>query len=355
MNQLSGGLPMSKRKHSSPLPAESSIERPAQRWTRRAALALSLALCAGLSFCYALRPDSCAAVTVWPVWTWITPGVLLTVPAWNRPGKRAAALVIALWFVYLLALAEEPGSLARFGSWPDPAWQAARKRGAALRVISLNCAGGDPNAAEEVAQYDPDIVLLQESPGRKEVEALARRLFGEKAGVIWGVDASLLARGRVRAEDLPASLRSFCAQARVRLEAGPEVEVVSLRLLPSVFRADLWSPDCWRVYAEDRRARLEQIRSLLPNLHAVPKDVPLLVGGDFNAPAGDAVCRHLPPRLRDTFSIAGQGWGDTITNDFPALRIDQVWADEWFCIASVVARKTRYSDHRMVICDLFLR
>ena len=54
----------------------------------------------------------------------------------------------------------------------------------------------------------------------------------------------------------------------------------------------------------------------------------MILGGDFNAPQGDAAFRPLAPRLRDAFRDGGQGWGNTITNDTPFLRIDQVWVSD---------------------------
>ena len=80
----------------------------------------------------------------------------------------------------------------------------------------------------------------------------------------------------------------------------------------------------------------------------------MIVGGDFNAPQGDAVFRLLRPKLHDAFAEGGRGWGNTILNDVPVLRIDQFWVSETFRSDSVVARGTRNSDHRMVICDLRL-
>ena len=78
------------------------------------------------------------------------------------------------------------------------------------------------------------------------------------------------------------------------------------------------------------------------------------MGGDFNAPAGDAIFELLYPNLRDAFGEAGVGWGNTITNDYPFLRIDQVWVSHHFQVQRVISRKTAFSDHRMVICDLQL-
>jgi vancomycin resistance protein VanJ len=198
-------------------------------------------------------------------------------------------------------------------------------------------------------------VLLQESPGGGEVAAIGEKLFWVDAGIVSGADTALIVRGRVAAADLPPNLRSYFVQARVRLAAGIEVEVISTRLVPAVFRADLWSPACWREQRENRRSRREQLRVIARRLGSVPPSVPAIVGGDFNAPQGDAVFRLLQPRLHDTFREGGRGWGNTIIDDLPFLRIDQIWASGGFRAAKVVARKTLHSDHRMVICDLTFR
>jgi hypothetical protein len=203
-----------------------------------------------------------------------------------------------------------------------------------------------------VARYRPDIVLLQESPSRDDVEQLAQRLFGPEAGVVHGVDASLVVNGRAVPANLSPDLRAYFVQARVTLATGRVIEVISTRLLPAVFRADLWSPECWREQKENRRRRREQLRVIAQRIESSP--VPVIVGGDFNTPQGDAVFRLLRPKLRDAFTEGGLGWGDTIINDFPVLRIDQIWISGTFRSHAVVARGTRNSDHRMVICDLSL-
>jgi len=76
--------------------------------------------------------------------------------------------------------------------------------------------------------------------------------------------------------------------------------------------------------------------------------------GDFNAPPDDAVFRLLRPRFADAYRRAGVGWGNTIVNDYPVLRIDQIWVSDQFSPRLVYARATEHSDHRMVICDLRL-
>jgi endonuclease/exonuclease/phosphatase family metal-dependent hydrolase len=263
-------------------------------------------------------------------------------------------VVAILWALYLVAFADEAVSLARFRSWPTPGRQAARSRGLAARIVSLNCAGGDAKAAAEVAGYQPDIVLLQESPGSRSLEHIGQQLFGKDAAMIAGFDASVIVRGMASPVPVPRSLRGIMTQAHVRLTSGFEAEVVSTRLTPILFRPELWSLDTWRSQRQNREARREQVRQIAEQLAQVPKGVPLIVGGDLNAPAGDAAFRLLQPRLRDAFREGGVGWGDTATNDTPILRIDQIWVSEQLRPVAVLARKTRYSDHRMVICDVVL-
>ena len=314
----------------------------------------SVLLWLALFVCYWRRPDSCAAVTVWPVWAWVLPGVVITVLAWDRRAKRAIVCSAVLWLLFLVVFAEEPLSLMRFGAWPDADWEDARQRGRGLRVVSLNCSGGSAAAAAEVARYRPDIVLLQESPGRESVRALGRRLFGRDTGVVWGIDASIIARGQARHIPTPDECRSLLTVARVRLASGIETYVVSARLVPPLVRMDLWSPSCWRAHTANRKARRAEVAQIMRTIDLLPRSVPLIVGGDLNAPAGDAAFWPLRRRLNDTFRAAGKGWGNTVLNDVPVLRFDQVWASENLRPSAVVARKTRHSDHRLVICDLLL-
>jgi endonuclease/exonuclease/phosphatase (EEP) superfamily protein YafD len=111
-------------------------------------------------------------------------------------------------------------------------------------------------------------------------------------------------------------------QARVFLKSGLEVEVFSLRLVPAVLRLDLWSPDCWREQTRNRRQRRVQLAAIGGRVASLPRHLPVILGGDFNAPQGDAAFRPLTPWLHDAFREGGRGWGDTITNESPFLRID---------------------------------
>jgi hypothetical protein len=71
-----------------------------------------------------------------------------------------------------------------------------------------------------------DIVLLQESLGPGATKALGKKLFGVDAGILTGVDAPLIVRGRVIPAERAPDLRSYFVQARVVLRTGTEVEVI---------------------------------------------------------------------------------------------------------------------------------
>lgn len=313
---------------------------------------MSAVLCTALAVCYLLRPDACAAVTFLPAWVWAPLGIALTLPALRAKKKTVLIAALALWMGFTLTFSEEPRSLLTSPAMSRSEFQTTRESGRGLRVVTLNCAGGSPAAASEVEAYRPDIVLLQESPGEKDVARLANELFGKDADYICSVEASIIARGKIETHQHPKHLAMVCTFARVTLRSGITAEAVSLRLTPPVFRLDLWSPSCWRDQTDNHRTRREQLKMIAQELEHVPDDIAIIAGGDFNAPAGDAVYRILRPRLRDTFRQRGTGWGNTVLNDTPVQRIDQVWISKHWQVVGVSAHKTRNSDHRLVVCDL---
>jgi endonuclease/exonuclease/phosphatase (EEP) superfamily protein YafD len=316
-------------------------------------LALSTALVPLLSIAYGSRADGFAAITVFPVWAWLVPGGMLLLPAF-AVRRRSGTAVAVVWLLYFAAFTDELRSLVPWQRSLAVQWEAGPQSPRTLRIISLNCGSGSLRAVEEVAKFKPDLVLLQESPGRDQVNALAETLFGEDGAALHGGDTALIAPGAITPRKASLSSRGDFVQARVQLVSGGEMEVVSLRLLPPLVRFDLWSPDCWRAQAENRRQRRAQLQRVAAQLAAVPASVPIIVGGDFNAPAGDAIFELLRPRLHDTFEAGGSGWCNTITNDYPFHRIDQVWTSSHFLVITVVGQRTEHSDHRMVISDVWL-
>ena len=265
---------------------------------------------------------------------------------------RTCLIVILVWLALTVAFAEEPKSLIRGWIFSTENRETSSQQEKILRVVSLNCAGGNLKAAEEVMRYEPDIVLLQEAPARENVELLANKLFDGNSTVVWNIDTAIIVRGRAEQTAVPRPAGTFMTQAHVWLASGIEIYVISVRLIPPEISVNLLSPACWKKHKKDRQLRRSQVTQIAAQLDLVPKDVPVIVGGDFNTTAGDGAIRILGPRLHDSFREGGVGWGHTALNSIPLFRVDQIWVSEHFKAVAVFSNKTENSDHRMVISDL---
>jgi endonuclease/exonuclease/phosphatase (EEP) superfamily protein YafD len=322
------------------------VERTGRR--RKRALWASAGLCIGIFVVDFWQPDWLAPVTLAPAWFWLAPALLLTAQGMSRKHKYWSLAVLTLWTAYAVVFVEEARSLLHTRSWPTREWKAARANERGVRVVSLNCAAADWRAAAEVAPWEPDIVLLQESPSREHVGRLVRDLYGAGGSFLWGGDTAILARGHVQSRRVDAG--SHFVHAMVELPMGLKADVISVRLSPPVFRLDFWMPGFW---IDHRNVRIQHRRQILDVAEGMePISTPLIVGGDFNAPPNDAALAPLRHRLYDAFRAAGHGWGHTGTNEFTLFRVDQVWISRHFHADSVTALKTTHSDHRMVVCDL---
>jgi vancomycin resistance protein VanJ len=307
---------------------------------------LSIVLGFGILACYIARWDAVSGVTLLPFWVWGIIGVGLSLAAWRLQRRSGCFLISLIWVCLTLFYSDDLSRLIcphLFSRGPAT--------GLRLRVVSLNCAG-QVAAAAEAGSWQPDIVLLQESPASNDVARLTREWFGDAGDFLVGLDCSIVSRGSLTRLSGLKTIRF--TQARLTLPQGQNIEVVSLRLLPPETRLDLWSPACWRAHLHDRLERKWEMRQLLDDVQGFRADIPHIAGGDFNSPAGDAVSRLLKPRLKDTFREGGIGWGNTGINEFPISRPDQIWVSRNFQTVAVWAVKTRNSDHRMVVSDLVL-
>lgn len=319
-------------------------------WVSAVSFILSVLLVITLFFCYLLRPDFCAAITFFPAWFWLVPGGLLMLLG-RKVNRWVRAIAMLAWLMFAGLFVQEASSLLRGCVFLTKSYETA-KDASTLRIVSLNCAGGSLNAAREAMQYQPDIVLLQEAPAKREVETLAQQLFGDNGMVVQTADTAILSRGYVGQIDLPPTSRTFMTAAQVQLPSGLEMQVVSVHLLSPATGINLFSRSCWKEHSEDRKLRRERVDRIAEQVKSVSTIVPVILGGDFNVSAADGALRPLKPWLRDSFSEAGIGWGNTAPGNLPLWRIDQIWVSRHFSVNVVFSRKTEHSDHWMVICDI---
>ncbi|NQV23419.1 MAG: endonuclease/exonuclease/phosphatase family protein, partial [Rhodopirellula sp.] len=287
-----------------------------------------------------------------PNWCWLIFGMMLACCGFHEDHKRRFVGILFLWTVFTWLFVEEAHSLVRGVSLSPVEWQTAHENGRGLRVVSLNCSLGQARCVREVQAWQPDIVLLQESPGSEQLRQLAADLFGADGTFLYGGDVSILARRTLHARFFNPT--SHFVHAEVQLPTGVLVDVISLRLAPPVSRIDFWKPGFWSDHRHKRIEHREQIADLMRHVQSFPATHHLIVGGDFNALPADDALAALGQRLTETFSIAGRGWGATGTNEYPLFRVDQIWASSNLSAESVTAQKTLYSDHRMVVCDLII-
>ena len=310
-----------------------------------------MVLFVGILICYLFKPDNCAALTFFPAWAWGLLGVTLSVGSLLYK-KRIHIALILCWLIFILIFAEEPRSLFRSLYISSSKWESIPKN-KRITIISLNCAGGNIEAVREILPYNPDIVLLQEVPSSKEdIESFAEAAFESDFAIAYGPDTTIVVRGELEEISLPKPQNIFMTQARVRLESGYETEVISIRLKPPVIDINILSRNCWMNHKKDRESRRKQIGQIVEQINSISDEVPLILGGDFNVPAKDGSLKALQPYLSDTFTKGGIGWGHTALNSVPLFRVDQIWTSSDFKPISVFARKTKHSDHRMVICYL---
>lgn len=325
-----------------------------EKYIQKTILTFSILLLSGISVCYYTKPDHFAIVTFFSPLFWFIPGVILAILGWDHSKKYTSITIVLLWVLFLAVFAEGVHGIFRFRIWPNPKWEIAREKGKALRIISLNCGGGKIEAAKEIIKYAPDIILLQESPSPKELESLGIELFGDKAGMVAGIDASIIVRGEI--ETHPEFFSTDMTKAYAKLTSGIETEVISLRFPPPGICLNIFFPSCWKEHTLSRYSDSNSINRLVEQIKLIPKNTPIIVGGDFNIPANDgAAFQSLQPYLNDSFKEGGIGWGKTALNDIPVVRIDQIWVSEHFKVISLVTKKTINSDHRMVICDVLIR
>ncbi|MFW6437980.1 MAG: endonuclease/exonuclease/phosphatase family protein, partial [Armatimonadota bacterium] len=165
-----------------------------------------------------------------------------------------------------------------------------------------------------------------------------------------------LVRGSLYMDEHPRWLAHEMHVVRAIPErVGRPLTVISAHLVKPSIRTDIWRPSTWRLARMLRDARVRGVRHLLEQQHRYG-DLPVIIGGDFNAGNHDSLLLPLiESGFSDAFREAGAGWPNSFSADLPVERIDYVWVDDNFEALRSFIAYTPHSDHRMVIADIALR
>lgn len=302
--------------------------------------------------CFMAKWDIATGITVFPFWLWALAGGVMAFAAWSFVNRRAPLIMMLLWGLTTIFVADETRPLLRLSGQLEDTHPGQVDGRQILRVITLNCSKRNTDALEEVKRFNPDVVLFQEAPANYYAQELAKSLYGDKGQAISNYYCGVVARGELKL--VAGSGEPPYQQVVLTCPNGTEVDVFSIHLEHAVTEWDLWNPDTLRSYRNNRVARRNQLNLILSQYWKTGSTRPALIGGDFNAPASDAIFDLLRPKFEDSFKAAGKGLGNTFHNRLPAIRIDQIWARNGLTPLNGRVVATKNSDHRMLVCDFLL-
>lgn len=309
-----------------------------------------------LTICgFAFQRDEFAAFTVLPIWVWGGFGLLFAAVATYLLRTRKGLLLMASWAFTLLVGSEEADLLFKKDTEPPLPGPAKLYEGKpVLRVLTLNCAMfsfGDPTP--DLLKWQPDIVLLQDVHSR-DVRQIAQTLFAGQGDFRTHETNGLITRWKIK-HDVPIP-RQRDMLARVVMPDGTSIDVMNVHLRSAATNLRLWRSVTWREHYWNRVLRRNELQNTLGILsrHSEPTQTPVLIGGDFNSAATDAVHHPLRYEYQDAFATAGSGWGNTYQRRLPILRIDVLYANRYFTPVRCKVVTTCHSDHRMVVADFLM-
>jgi len=286
-------------------------------------------------------------------------------PVW----RLAAALGLGLVLTVVMGLALNRGDSGttplRFMTYNIKAY------------LAKNRPGGFDLLAQEVAQHDPDILVMQDAGDlsrlREREPATAAAVFAGRSVYVHSqyIVVSRYPLRECRPGDLSLPGGGYDYVRCTVTAHGVDVDVVTAHLvsprhgLAATRRDPAEGIDDWEQNFNDRLAQSQRLAGdLRQRLSGEPHARALIVAGDFNAPETSPVIRALLNQgLRDAFSAGGRGYGYTHGHSLQArsafagsfLRIDHILVSPGIGVERCFAGGAQASEHRPVIADLLLQ
>jgi len=304
-----------------------------------------------LAASYLNRWDGMVALTLVPIWAWAGLGMVLSLLAWLVTRGSGLLVTFSLFLGLGLAFSEETrGLLREFSRSIEP--KTVPDGRVLIRVVSFDLEGADSDL-RRVADWEPQILLLQGVPDGVPLEEFGESLHGEGSIVLAEDGLAILAHGELL--NSLSEENGKVLHARLRLTGGLVVDTSTLVLGRCAPSYTLWNPATWHALAEARTTNRRKLRSYQGEHQISLATTARIIGGAFNTPPGDDVFRPLEGNgMVDVHRVAGLGWGNTYPSEYPALRLDQIWVSANLEPFETRTRMIPGTTRRAVVSDLLL-
>jgi vancomycin resistance protein VanJ len=288
-----------------------------------------------------------------PQWPWALPCMVIF--PWYLMSAWRWAWVPALMMAWVF------GPLMGFSF--GPARIAPRPSGTRLRVMTYNVKWGfrDADAVlANVAQANPDVILMQDSAGATEGKLAALRKPG------WSElrldQYTVLSRyplAQPAAQWLTPEHDHECLRCVLRI-GSRDVTLYDVHLITPRWALGSFADNSAEGTLDiEQNANLRELEAFTLAGHIPSEKGPLILTGDLNAPVQSGACKSLfRAGLRDAYSEAGWGYGYTYGQstalERPYMRIDHIMVSREWAVLNCREGASRGSDHSPVIADLVL-
>ena len=349
-------------------------------WLPRSLIIASLVLHVITLASYYRQPDMMAAFTVYPIWMWSILGLILSAIAFLFWRTQLSLMLTCLWMLTIFLASDESNVLLNSGrESPEPGPPKPFGSSPTIRICTLNWGANEmkpeevKKQAQLIAQYQPDILFMQEiTPWHAGI--IAQEVYPGVEG--WDYEAHegavTITRWEIKGR-YPNLPHSQYTTLRVKPNTAQPfaqeqlIDCVNLQLRSAITDMRLWQPNCWIKHAKNRAKRRKQVHLSLQHLKNEQGDEsssrPVVIAGDFNAPASDPLHTDIMQAnednrhdfdFYDSFFQAGSGWANTWHRRLPFQRIDYIYTTRRLKAVRSCNVVIPGSDHLMVVSDFVL-
>ena len=314
-----------------------------------------------LSFCSLLiiatafykGSDATSIMSTIPPWLWALVFGIPAVVAWIFAYSRIGLVVFIGWVVYGFVTMDSIPALARTGlaryRLPlQPGFQQCR-------IVSLDCEELKSLPIAHLARLNADVFFLQGLANTNQTYELAWTLFGNKAAACQvGSCAIICSDGELsRSMSIP-SMEGVIADWIPQRSILP-IRLVNVRFARNEGKMNFLLPSQWKYYSNLRSFHRMQMNSLLESMRIRGSrigNLPVIMGGNFNASPHSSIFRQLDDSLIDVFREVGSGMGYTSASAFPAIRNVRLFVTSPLLPQQAEVRSIPEPAHSALICDV---